>query len=339
MYREYHPAPHDHQASRRPVPWRRVFAALLLCLAAGYAATGIYSVQPNQQAVVRRCGRVLPKLRGPGLHFGFPYGIDQVMHVKPLERKRVGVSMELADRELGRRVDPQQAVRLTGDRNLILVSAIVQYRLKEGTRGAEAYLFRVGDMPALVRNVAASTLSAVVASMRVDDVLTVERLSIQENVQRISQATLDRYAAGVQVTSVSLEGVAPPDEQVAQAFRDVTSAREDQQRAINEAQGYANLLLPQAGGEARRIRLQAEAESSEIVRTAEGEAARFTKMASQLGDRRLLTAKRLVLETLEEVLPRLRKVVLYDTIGEELDLGIFATNASGCCCNRREAAG
>jgi len=299
---------------QRRWPWK----TLLGWLALGYLATGFYSVQPNERAVVRRCGKALSGVRGPGLHFGFPYGIDKVDRLKTLELKRVGVGIGLADRALGRRAAPRQAEGLTGDRNLILISAIVQYRIADACN----YLFNASDVPALIEDITASALSSVIASMNVDDVLTVRRIAIQNEVMQTSQADLNRYGAGVQVTSVSLEGVAPPQE-VARAFRDVTSAREDRQRAINEAQGYANRLVPQARGQAQRALLEAEAFSSEVIRKAQGEAERFTKIASRLSDSRKLTAKRLILETMEVVLPRLKKVVIDGDAGRRLDLGLI----------------
>ena len=308
-----------HHARRRG-RWRVVLPWLVL----GYLLTGLYAVQPNEQAMVRRCGRALPQLRGPGLHFGFPLGIDRVDRVRMFEPKRVGVGVGLADRAIGRRADPKRAEGLTGDRNLVLISAIIQYRVVD----ARAYLFGTDDVPALVRNAAASSLSSIIASMEVDDVLTVQRIAIQSDVTRSSQAILDRCGAGVQVTAVSLEGLSAPQE-VARAFRDVTSAREDRQRAINEAQGYANRIVPQTRGQAQRLVLDAEAAGSEIVQKAAGRAERFTKMAGELAGNRELTAKRLILETMEDVLPRLRKIVLDAGANRDLDLGLFETEAQG----------
>ncbi len=297
---------------------------MLAWLALAYFATGFYSVQPNEQAVVRRCGRAVPGLSGPGLHFGFPYGIDKVSRLRMLELKRVGVGIGLADRALGRRAEPRLAEGLSGDRNLILISAIVQYRISD----ANAYLFNVTNVPTLVENVVASALSSVIASMNVDDVLTVQRIAIQNGVIQASQAALDRYQAGIHITSVSLEGVAPPQE-VASAFRDVTSAREDRQRAINEAQGYANRLVPQARGETQRMLLEAEAFSTEVIRKAQGNAESFKTIVNQLSEDRELTAKRFILEAMEEVLPRLKKIVLDGDANENLDLGLIETEQRG----------
>jgi membrane protease subunit HflK len=292
---------------------------LLACLVIGYLATGFYTVQPNEVAAVRRCGRLLDTLHGPGAHFGLPYGLDRVEKLRLMQLKRVGVGLGLADRSVGRRLQPQQAEGLTGDRNLVILSAIVQYRIAN----ARDYLVNTTDVSKLIESTAGSALARVISSMKVDDVLTTKRMEVQNTVRQQTQQMLRRYGAGVQVMSVSLEGTAPPQE-VASAFRDVTSAREDRQRVVNEAQGYANRLLPQARGEAERIRIDTEAYATEVVRKAQGDAARFEHMADQLPGRRELTIRRLILETMEEVLPRLEKIVLDADAGQQLDLGIFA---------------
>jgi len=327
MHREYHP--HHHPDAFR---WGRFLLVLLPGLAAAYLATGVYSVQPNQRAVVRRCGRLVPQIQPPGLHVGFPYGIDRVTKVKMYELKRVGVWKSLTERVVGRQSEPRLAESLTGDRNLILVSAVVQYEISD----PGAYLFHVSDAPsassinsgvdALIEHLAAAALSAAITSMKVDDILTVERVAIQQEVRQALQAWVDRqhpaHTIGVRIVSVTLEDVAPPQE-VADAFRDVTRARADGQRAINEAESYANVLHEQARGEAERIALDAAGYASQATEKARGEAERFTKVAAQLYTGRELTVRRLILETMEEVLPRLRKIVLDARAGSRVDLGLF----------------
>lgn len=312
MHRAYRPT------AKRP-PRRRIrWLALVPWVLAAYLLTGFYTVQPNERAVVRRCGRALEQVRLPGPHFGLPYGIDRVTRVKVFESKRVAVGMSLAERSFGRRVDARQAERLTGDRNLILISAVVQYRIAD----PKAYLFNVGDVPALVGDTASVALASIISSMNVDDVLTVERITIQQEVMQATQIALKEYGAGVEVTAVSLEDVRAPDA-VAQAFREVTAAREDSQRKVNEAQGYANRLIPQARGEAKRVRLETEGYGDDVIKTAQGDAERFKKMAAQLSDHRRLTMTRLILETLERVLPRVKKIVLDDHATGAVDLGII----------------
>ncbi len=311
MHRAYQPT--------SPSPKRRTsWLALVPWLVAAYALTGFYTVGTDERAVVRRCGKALAPLQLPGLHFGFPYGVDRVTRLKVFQPKRAGVGVSLAERSLGRRVQPQEAEWLTADHNLIVLSAVVQYRVADPNQ----YVFNVADVDTLVSNVAGSALTSIVTSMDVDDVLTVERLAIQDEVKRAAQEILSRYQAGVEVTSVSLEGVTPPQE-VAQAFRDVTAARGDAERTVNEAQGYASRLVPEARGEAQRLLIDAEAYGDEVVEMARGDAERFTKMAHELAENRELTTKRLTLETLEKVLPRVKKIVLDGQATGAVDLGII----------------
>ena len=314
MHRAYHPQPQT-RASKRPLRlWR-----LLPWLLAVYLATGIYSVRPNELAVVRRCGKVLQQHRSPGLHFGFPYGIDRVRRVKFQEQKRVSVGMSQTEKALGRRNQPRESEYLTGDRNLIMVSANVQYQIDD----PKAYLFNVVDVPALVGNVAAGRLASVISGMNVDDVLTVERGTIQTRVKEATQTVLDGYGAGVRVSSVLLDEDTEPPQEVAEAFRDVTAAREDRQRLINEAQGYANRLKEQADADANSLLEEAEGFAGEITLMARGDADRFSQIADRLSDQRSLTFKRLILETMEEVLPRVKKIVLDRPAAESVDLGII----------------
>jgi|SRR5208282_5506699 len=316
---------HDHDHSHghaRPI-WRPNVGLCALLALVVWVATGVYIVEPNEQAVVWRCGRILPNSRLPGIHFGLPWGIDRVTKVKVNEQKRVGIGLGLDDRNLGRAVEPRRAECLAGDRNLIAISAVVQYDILD----ARAYLIRTADVPLALENLATAELSAAIAARNVDDILTLGRLEIQQQVlaavkKRLDQWTGEGRGLGVQIKSVTLESVRPPQE-VDAAFRDVISAREDQQRAINEAQGYMAALIPSARGEAERIRLEGEGSATEMVERARGEADRFSQIVAQLGSGRELTAQRLILETLEELLPRLKKIVLDDKAQKQIDLGIF----------------
>ena len=307
-----------YQPPREPLKRRLRWWSLLPWLAAAYAATCFYTVRSNEQAVVSRCGKALGQLQPPGLHVGLPYGIDRVSRLKIREPKRVATGASLTERALGRKIEPIRTECLTGDRNLILVPAIVQYHIQD----AKGYLFAAADVPALVRNVTAGALCSTISSMTVDDVLTVERREVQNRVMAAAQEVLDRYGAGVLITALSLEGMGPPQE-VADAFGDVNSARWDRRRAENEADGYRKRIIPQARGEAKRIITDAKAFREDTVKTARGSADRFLAVAEKLPADQELTARRLILETMEEVLPRLNKIILDDRLDNVLDLGLI----------------
>ncbi len=283
-----------------------------------YLATGFYVVQPNERAVVRRFGRAIPGVVGPGLHWGLPVPLDRVDRLRVFEHKRVPIGGLLMERSLGRRIQPQELECLTGDYNLILLSGIAQYRIRD----CHAYLFACVDVPQTVAMVTTSVFCELMSRSGVDSVLTVDRLTLQSSAQRTVQEILDQYGLGVEIMSISLEGLSPPAE-VANAFREVTAAREDAQRLVNEAQSYANSLLPKARGEADRLLQEAESHGNEILARAQGNRDRFLQMVGELGTNRAANLRRLYWESLERILPRLRKIVLDRETSEQAGLSLI----------------
>ena len=181
MHRRAEPDHHHHDHEHPHIHARRGWPDLRLWLLVGlvaWAATGIYVVEPNERAVVWRCGRILDNPRLPGIHFGLPWGLDRVTRLKVNEQKRVGIGLSLEDRNLGRAVDPRRAECLAGDRNLITISAVVQYDILD----AKSYLIRTADVPLAIENLATAELSAAIAARNVDDILTLGRLEIQQQV-------------------------------------------------------------------------------------------------------------------------------------------------------------
>jgi membrane protease subunit HflK len=182
------------------------------------------------------------------------------------------------------------------------------------------YLFRTPDPARLVGVVMESELARKVAARSVDAVLTTEKAAIQEEVRAAAQKRLNEYRAGVLLSTVNIESAAPPPE-AADAFRDVAGARADQARIVNQAQGYANDLIPKARGEAAQLVESAAAYKQRKVNEASGDAARFTRLAAEYQKAPDVTAERLYQEALAEVLPRIRKMIV-DPNGN-LDLTIL----------------
>lgn len=299
-----------HGGGRRRITWTGI-AGLAI---ATWGMTGFYTVQPNEQAVVQRMGRMLRELRGPGLHLGLPVGLDRVTRLRMQELRRVAIGPTQAVRDMGRTGGPE-AEHLTGDRNLVRIAGVVQYRIGD----PRAYLFRVADPGVLLGSLAAAALGQEVALMDVDSLLTIARPALQDTVRRHTQAAAERLGLGVVVVGVSLEDIAPPAE-VAEAFRDVVAAREDRQRAINEAQGYASRLLPRARGEANQILAAARGEAEDRVLRARGEAAAYLAIWERYRADPRTTALRLAFEAVEEILPRLRVIFLDDDVRRQLDI-------------------
>jgi membrane protease subunit HflK len=276
-----------------------------IVLAAIYLLSGTFFVQADQQAVVLVFERVSRSRILPGLHWTWPYPISRVEKLRTWEMKRLTVGMEDPDRILGRSVGDARSQFLTGDQNVINVRLAVQYNIKDPV----AYLFSSVDVQSVLARTVESSLSAVVVRRRVDDLLTTEKVAVQQEVQSHSQGLLDTYGCGISLSSISIESIRPPDEAL-EAFRDVASAREDRERIKREADIYANEVVPRARGEAARWIAEANGYCERKISEAQGDAAKFESLTREYQKAREVTSARLFLETMEEVLPRLKKVVV-----------------------------
>ncbi len=277
-----------------------------------YLASGTYLVPPDRQAVVTRFGKVVDARVLPGIHYHWPYPVERVFRLKVRETKRALVGGEPADETLGR-TQPFKTQFLTGDQNVIQMRTVAQYNISSPAD----YLFRAVDVDTVVRGAVETELARATAHRGVDALLTTEKIQVQEATRERAQALLDRYQAGVELTSVNIEAIAPPAE-VAEAFRDVSGARADAARIINEAQGYANDVVPKARGAAEQLLEESEAYRVSKVNEARGDADRFTKLAGEYAKARQVTSQRLYVEAMEQVLPRVKKLI----VGKDVDLSI-----------------
>lgn len=301
----------------RPNRRRRVIAGLSIA----WLLTSIYIVRIDQQAVVTRFGAVVNPRVMPGIHLALPWPIDRVTALKVQQLQRLVVGGELPDTITGR-AQPLQSQFLTGDQNIISMRVVVQYSV-----GVPAdYLFRTEDVARTVGAAVETALAERIASRSVDAVLTTEKQNVQEEVRAEAQRVLNDYRAGVLLSTVNMESAVPPPE-AAEAFRDVASARADSARIVNEAQGYSNDLIPKARGEARQMLETAEAYKQTTTNTALGDAARFTEVAAEYAKASEVNGRRLYLETMEQILPRIKKLIV-DQNGN-LDLTIIRKGETG----------
>lgn len=271
---------------------------LIGILLALWLASGIYVVGPDQQGVVLRFG-AYQGTEPPGLHYHLPYPIETVYTPKVTESRRI----EIGVTGLGGKGQNAEGLMLTRDENIVDINFAVQYRISNPVE----YLFDVKEPEALVRQVAESAIREVVGRSLVDDVLTEGRTGIEQQTQDVMQRTLNRYNAGVTVDVVRLQQVHPP-EPVLPAFLDVVSAREDLQRARNEAQAYANDVIPRARGQAARLLEEALAYKQRIIDQSLGDAARFRQIAAEYRKAPAVTRERLYIETMEDVLSNANKI-------------------------------
>ncbi len=288
---------------------------------AAYAAasiwllTSVFLVAADQRAVVTRFGKVVEPRVLPGIHLALPWPIERVTKLKVQQLRRLVVGGDLPDSVLGR-AQPLASQFLTGDQNIINLRVAVQYSV-----GVPAdYLYGAQDAEKAAGAAVEAELARRIAARTVDAILTTEKAAIQDEVRAAAQKRINDYRAGVLLSTVNIESVTPPPE-ASDAFRDVASARADSVRIVSEAQGYANDLLPRARGEARQMIEAASAYKQRKVNEAGGDAARFTQIEAEYSKAAAVTGDRLYVEAMEQILPRIRKLIV-DRNGN-LDLTII----------------
>ena len=286
-------------------PWRKLLFFGMLAVVCLYILSGVYVVQPNEQGVVRRFGRLVNDQVMPGIHYHLPWPVEQIARPKTLQVKVMSVGFRMVDKIKGIGPLPEETQMLTGDENIIDIQMIVQYRVIDPS----AFLFSAEEPQWLVRKAAESCLTAIIGSMGVDQVLTTDKLVIEDKLKEQTQTILDRYGCGLQISGAYFQDIGPSEE-VAYAFRDVTSAREDRNRLINEAHGYRNEKLPQVRGQAQQMIRQAEAFRTERINRARGESDRFLSLLREYEKHRQVTETRLYVETMEDIFPKMQKYVL-----------------------------
>jgi len=294
-------------------PWPFVAIALVL-----WAASGIFIVDPDQIGVVLRFGRVVRET-DPGPHYHLPWPIETVLRpsVTQIRKEEFGFRTVAPGPPARFRDVDDEALMLTGDENIVKLDFIVQYRVKPEASGPTDYLFNVRDSESAVRAAAEAAMREVIGRTPIESALTEGKEEIQGDTRDLLQSILDRYSAGIEVVTVQLQDVGPPD-QVSDAFKDVISAQQDKERAINEARGYANDVVPKARGQAAQLLNEAEGYREAKVREATGSAQRFVALQSAYGESKDLTRRRLYIETMEEILPKADKYVVGESVSERM---------------------
>lgn len=298
---------HPHPPTTTRGMWRAFSPIAAVILFILYLLSGFYIVAPGEAAVVRRYGRVQANNVAPGLHYRLPWPVDLV-------------NMVAVDQI--RRTDTPASLMLTGDENLISVNLNLHYTVTN----AAAFLLNSNNPDLLATQAAEAAMRQVVARENVDALLTLDKAVIERRTAELAQGTLDRYGAGLRVVGVQLLASNPPVE-VADAFRDVASAREDRNTFINEAQAYQNEIVPLARGNAAQAIQEANAYYAEKTGAAKADALLFAKQQLAYADVPEATRLRLYLEATEAVLPRAQKFILDESVKlETTDLWLAGAN-------------
>jgi membrane protease subunit HflK len=251
------------------------------------------------------------RIAPPGLNYHIPYPVETVLTPKALRVNRIDVGMRIDDdlRRGGTRMRdvPEESLMLTGDENIVDVDFTVFWRIKPN--GVGDYLFNIQNSDGTVKAVAESAMREIIGRSEIQPILTGARQNVETAVHELMQTVLDKYKAGVEITQVQMQKVDPPS-QVIDSFRDVQAARADLERAQNEAQTYANRVVPEARGQAARVLQSAEAYREQTVAEAKGQAARFTKVLDEYKKAPDVTRERLYLETMERIFNGTDKIIL-----------------------------
>lgn len=274
------------------------YGLLLLVIIVLWGLSGIYVVDQAERGIVLRFGKYVATTM-PGPHWHIPYPIEQVRRVNVARIRTVQFGSRRG--ELGSR----KALMLTKDENIVDVELEVQYRVKN----ARAYLFNVRNPDTVLLQVAESALREVVGKSTMDFVITTGRARVVAQTEVLTQGILDHYGAGLEVTSVNMPYAQPP-EQVKSAFDDAIKAREDEQRYKNEAEAYANGIIPVARGGAARLTQAAQGYKASVVARAEGRTSRFLQVLTEYRKAPAVTRERMYLDTMQSVLGNSTKILL-----------------------------
>jgi modulator of FtsH protease HflK len=284
-------------------------SVILLFIVAIWLASGFYRVQSEELGAVLRFGKYVRDAQ-PGLNYHLPYPIETVLLPKALRVSAISIGMTLIDdptrRGRTRRDVPEESLMLTGDENIVDVEFTVLWRIKPN--GVADFLFNIQNPEGTVKAVAESSMREVIGRSNIQPILTAARTVTELGVQELMQKTLDRYGSGVQIQQVQMERVNPPA-QVIESFNDVQNAKIDFERLQNEAQTYANRVVPDARGRAAQIFQVAEGYKQQAIAEARGQSARFLKVYEEYNKAKEVTRERLYLETMERILGGADKLV------------------------------
>lgn len=339
----------DVKGAFKHIPLRKRGASALLgaFVLAVYLLSGVYTVKPGEVAVSTIFGKEVGQAITEGLHYRLPWPFEAVEKVNVSEIRRADVGVTAAGESL---LFPKKAMSellpqagghsghgahgtvseaatapetvsasarnqfFSGDENILEIRMNIQYQIKD----ASNYLFGMNSPDSLVPYAVRAAVTEFFGRMPVEELLTVAKSQIQRRIAQSAQNMLDAYGAGLYIVSVNLQEVNPPQE-VAEAFRDVASAREEKEETINKAQGYWNTVIPEARGKAHQFISDAEGYSEQIINQSQGDADKFSAMLDEYQRAKKVTEYRLYLETIEKILAKAKKFVV-DSKKERVNL-------------------
>jgi len=310
-----------NEIRRQILPRLRLGAFIVPFIILAYMViTAIYSVPAESRAVILRFGKFV-RVTDPGLHIKFPFGIDRhkIIPVKRQLKQEYGFGTHGATNPTqfsSREERPKEKAMVTGDLNAALVEWVVQYRIKDPI----AFMFNVRNPEETLRDVSESVMREAVGDRTVDEVITIGRQAIESEALTRLQEIVNEYEMGLTINQVQLKSVDPP-EPVQSSFDEVNQAKQEREKLINISKGQYNKAVPRTRGEADQHIEAAKGYAIQRINEAEGDAARFNALLTEYLKAPQVTRKRLYLETIGEVLPRVKsKIILDDDIKQVLPL-------------------
>ena len=273
-----------------------------------WLASGFYRVGTDEQGVVVRFGKYV-RTSEPGLHYHLPLPIESVSKPKVTKVNRIEVGFRNSQSQFSQnsqtRQVPEEALMLTGDENIVDLNFTIFWIIND----AKDFLFNVRNPEATIKSIGESVMREKIGQTPIDPILAEGKSIVEEDAKLKLQNVLDYYKSGILVTQVQLQKADPP-ENVIDSYRDVQRAKTDEQKLINEAQAYRNDIIPKARGQAEKLIQESEAYKKEVVSKAKGEAERFISVYNSYKDSKDVTRKRIYLETLEQTLGKIDKVIV-----------------------------
>lgn len=288
---------------------RKIIFGLIIAVILLLGSTMFYTVQEQERAVILTFGKFDSDVDKAGLHFKLPYPIQTVIKLDANRTQRMHIGYRESNGKLT--PIPEEALMITGDENIVSADAVVEWRVS----GLKQYLFNIDDPDSFLRNSAIAAIRSVMGSTKLDYAITEGKTEIQGKVKDKLIQMQKTYDTGIQVLDLKFQDIEPPEGEVQQAFKEVTNAREEKNTKINNANKYMNDRLPKARGEAQALIENANAQQKSRVLNAQGDVAKFNAIYSEYAKNPSVTKERLVLETLEKILPE-AKIIITDGSGE-----------------------
>jgi membrane protease subunit HflK len=287
---------------------KKIVAAIIAAFVVLAGLSMFYTVQEHERAAILTFGKYTTETDA-GLHFKLPYPIQQVIKVPANKTQRIHIGY----RELNGQTTTveEEALMITGDENIVSADAVVEWKISN----IQNYLYNISDPESFLRNASIAAIRSVIGSKKLDYAITEGKTVIQGEAKGKLIDMQTRYETGIQILDLKFQDIEPPAGEVQEAFREVTNAREEKNTKVNNARKYENDRIPKARGEAQALLENAEAVKKSRILNAEGDVAKFNAIYSEYAKNPAVTESRLIIETLEKVLPN-AKIFITDGGGD-----------------------